>query len=70
MTVVLFGLENLIKSERKGIVQHPRQQLLQNGRRLLYTGISVDLNQPRIAFRIQHEIISENLKAETPLLFI
>lgn len=70
MRVLLPSPEDLVDGQQEGVIQHPREQLLQDGRGLLDAGIGVDLDQPRPALLVQHEIIPENLEAIVPFLLV
>lgn len=49
MRVMLLAAEYFINGESKSIIEHARQELLQDWRGLLDAGVGIDLDQPRIA---------------------
>ena len=68
--VLRLHFKYLIYGQREGIVEHPRQQLLQHRRRFFNARVSINLNQPRIALLINHEIVAKYLKAVASLMLI
>ena len=65
-----FILKYLINSKAECIIEHSRDQTLQQWRRLLDARIGVDLDEPRIALVVEHEIIAEYFEAVTSFMLI
>ena len=68
--VVLAGVEDLVDGQCKGIIEHPRQQFLQQRGGLLQARIGIDLDEPGTATLIQHEVVPHHLKTIASLLLI
>lgn len=67
---VCNGRIQLVQSHLESIVKQTGYQLLQQGARLFETRVRVDLNEPRLALLIYHEVVPENLKAILAVLFV
>lgn len=68
--MLLQWWENQIKGQLKCIVEHPRHNLLQEWTGLFQSRIRIYLYQPRLHTFINHEIIPQDFKAETPVCFV
>lgn len=65
-----MGAEDLVDGQCKGIVQHPRQQFLQQRGGLLQARIGIDLDEPGTATLVQHEVIPHHLETIASVLLI
>lgn len=60
--------ENLVDRQQEGVIEHPRQQFLENWGGLLDAGIGIDFDEPGPALFVEHEVVAEDLEAVVALL--
>ncbi len=68
--MLLLAPKHLVDGQRESIVEHAGQQFLQHWGGLFDAGVGVDLNQPRVALVVKHEVVTEYLKAKITLLLV
>jgi hypothetical protein len=62
--------KDLVEGEFKCVVQHTRDKLSQQRTGLFDTWVSIYLNQPCLHSFVNEEVITEYLKAKSPVLFV
>ena len=64
------GWEQLVHCQFERIIEHAWQKHLQELVRLLKTWVGVHLDQPWVQQVVDHEVITENFKAELPVVLV
>lgn len=62
--------EYLVNCELEGVVEHPRDQFLEDPRALLNARVRIHLYQPHIQVRVYYVVVPEYFEAELPLIRI
>ena len=62
--------KDLVQGQLESIIQHTRDQVLQDQRRLLNARIRIRLDKPRFHFLVDHEVVPKNLHAPLPMSFV
>jgi hypothetical protein len=68
--VLLLAPEHLVHREEEGVVEHAGEEFLEDRRGLFDAWVGVDLNEPRVAVLIEHEVIAKHLKAKAAFLLV